>query len=279
MKTWTKLLAMLILALGAATALASKDPADLEGTEDHPQVARFPNFHLDSSSHNDYNEFAFATKSGDQTKAGKYWLVDYILNEGARQPSPTELMKNYENAFKKSGGSMVFRDPPSIAVYRMPLPGGGERWMQMNIDNEGYRYQLAIVDVGGMEQKIEFSSDQMADAIKKNGFVALNGILFDTGKASIKPESQPLVTEVATLLKNDGALKLSVVGHTDNVGDKKANLALSRQRAESVMRALVAAGIDAKRLKADGKGDGEPVADNRSDDGRAKNRRVELVKF
>jgi outer membrane protein OmpA-like peptidoglycan-associated protein len=279
MKKWTHLLAMLILALGAATALASSDPADGEGTQEHPDIHRFPNFHIDNSSHNDYNEFGFATKSGEVTKGGKYWFVDYILNDGARQPSAVELMKNYENAFKKAGGSLVFRDPPMTAVYRMPLPRGGERWMQMNIDNEGYRYQLNVVDVAAMEQKVEFSSDQMADEIKKNGFVALNGILFDTGKATIKAESQELINEIVALLKSDGALKLSVVGHTDNVGDKKANLALSRQRAESVMRSLVAAGVDAKRLKSDGKGDSEPVGDNRTDEGRARNRRVELVKF
>lgn len=239
---------------------------------------RFPNFHLDSSKHYDYNEFAFLTKAGEQTKAGKYWFVDYILNDNARQPSPAELIKNYENAFKKAGGSLVFREQGETAVYRMPLAQGGERWVQMNIDNEGYRYQLTIVDVGGMVQKLEFTSDQMADELKKNGFVALNGILFDTGKASIKPESQALIDEIAALLKKDAKLKLSVVGHTDNVGDKKANLELSKQRAASVMRALVGAGIDARRLKADGKGDAEPVSDNRTENGRAKNRRVELVK-
>lgn len=278
MHLFRKLMIALLLAMSATSALAGKDPADFEGTEDHPQIARFPNFHLDSSKHNDFNEFGFASKNGEQLKSGKYWFVDYILNDGARQPSSVELIKNYENAFKKNGGSLVYREGSETAVYRMPLPGGGERWMQMNVDNEGYRYQLNIIDVAAMQQKVEFSADQMADAIAKNGFVALNGILFDTGKASIKPESKALLDEVVALLKNDSALKLSVVGHTDNVGDRKANLELSKQRAASVMRALVAGGVDAKRLKSDGKGDGEPVADNRTEDGRARNRRVELVK-
>lgn len=274
-----KLLASLALAMAAASALASKDPADFDGTEEHPEIVRFPNFHINNSQRNDYNEFTFMTKSGEQAKAGKYWFVDYILNDDKRQPSPVELMKNYENAFKKAGGGMIFRDRNEIAVFRMTLPGGGERWMQMRIENEGFRYQLAIIEVAAMEQKVEFSTGQMADAIKKNDFVALNGILFDTGKASIKPESQALIDEVVTLLKKDSALKLAIVGHTDNVGDKKANLALSKQRAESVVKQLVAAGIDVKRLKADGKGDTEPVGDNRVEDSRAKNRRVELVKF
>lgn len=280
MRTLTRLLTTLLFLFCAAAALAGqKDPADFEGTQDHPEIARFPNFHLDSSKHNDYNEFEFPVKGGIQTKGGKFWFVDYILNDDARQPSAVELIRNYENAFKKLGGSLVYRGPYNEeATYRQPLPGGGERWMLMHIDNEGYRYQLTIIDVAAMEQKLEFTADQMADAIRKNGFVAINGILFDTGKASIKAESQPLIDEMAAMMKKDASLKLTVVGHTDNVGDKKANLELSKKRAESVMKALVAGGVDGKRLKSDGKGDSEPVGDNRSEDGRAKNRRVELVK-
>jgi OmpA-OmpF porin, OOP family len=278
MRTLTRLLTALLFLLCASAAMAGqKDPADFEGTEDHPEIARFPNFHLDSSKHNDYNEFEFPVKGGSQNKGGKFWFVDYILNDGARQPSSVELMRNYENAFRKLGGSQVFRGPED-ATYRQPLPGGGERWMQMHIDNEGYRYQLTIIDVAAMEQKLEFTADQMADALKKNGFVALNGILFDTGKATIKPESQPLLDEMAAMMKKESSLKLTVVGHTDNVGDKKSNLELSKKRAESVMKALVAGGVDGKRLKSDGKGDSEPVGDNRKEEGRAQNRRVELVK-
>ena len=277
MNLLTKLFISLILAMTAATAVAQKHPADVEGTQEHPEIKRFPNFYIDNSQHNDFNEFSFPTKSGEQVKAGKFWFVDYILIDDARQPSNVELMKNYENAFKKTGGSMIFRDRDT-ATYRMPLAQGGERWMHMNVNNDGYRYQLTIVDVAPMEQKVEFSSDQMAEAISKDGFVALNGILFDTGKAVVKPESEGLLKEIVALLNNDKALKLAIVGHTDNVGDKKANLVLSKQRAESVVKQLVAAGIDAKRLKADGKGDTEPVADNRKEDGRARNRRVELVK-
>ncbi|TFW10125.1 OmpA family protein [Oxalobacteraceae bacterium OM1] len=272
-----------LLALGlaflTASVFAARDPADVEGTEEHPQLVRFPNFFVDNSKRNDYNEVAFPAKNGEQVKAGKYWFVDYILKEGARQPSSVELIRNYENAFKKAGGGLVFRESQDVAVYRMPLPNGSERWTKINVDNDGYRYQLEIVETGGMEQKVEFSADQMADAIKKNGFVALNGILFDTGKASIKPESEPLLNEVVGLLKKDKALKLSIEGHTDNVGDKKANLDLSKKRAESVVAYVTKAGIETKRLKADGKGDTAPVADNRTEDGRAKNRRVELVKF
>lgn len=290
MKRFIHLFLLLTLSLSATMVLAGRDPADNEGTIEHPEVTRFPGFHIDASQMNDYNEFTFATKGFDgsyepigETKAGKYWNIVYFLNEGARKPSAIELVRNYENAFKKAGGGLVARYPksgdPEVAVYRMPRANDGERWMQIAFGNEGSRLEMNIIDVGGMTQKVEFSAGEMADAIKKNGFVALTGILFDTGKATIKPESGSLLDEVVALLKSDKPLKLSVEGHTDNVGDKRANVELSKRRAESVVKYLTSKGVDSNRLKFDGKGDSVPVADNRTEAGRAKNRRVELVKF
>lgn len=290
LKILNKFSFVLLLFLFVTTALAASDPNDTEGTADHPEVTRFPGFHLDSSEMNDYNEFRFANEGFDdsgepkgEVKAGKYWHIFYWLNEGALKPSAIELVRNYENAFKKAGGSLVVRHPqsgePESAVYRMPQPNGGERWMQIDISAGGERLEMNIVDVGAMTQKVEFSADEIADALNKNGYIALTGILFDTGKATIKSESEPLLNEIIALLKNDKSLKLSVEGHTDNVGDKRTNEELSKKRAESVVKYLTGNGIDSKRLKFDGKGDSIPVADNRSENGRAKNRRVELVKF
>jgi len=282
---------LVVLLLGFAPAIfAANDPEDNEGVEEHPEVTRFPGFRIDSSSVTDFDEFLFASKgyNGDyepigEVKAGKHWFVDYCAKEDVRKPSAIELLRNYENAFKKAGGKLINRFPkngdPESAVYRVPLGQGGERWVQINIENNGERYQLHIVDVGAMAQKVEFSADQMAEALKKDGFVALSGILFDTGKAEIKPDSQPMLDEIVALLTNESSLKLSVEGHTDNVGDGRANRELSKRRAESVVKYLIGKGIAAKRLKSEGKGDTAPVADNRTEQGRAKNRRVELVKF
>jgi outer membrane protein OmpA-like peptidoglycan-associated protein len=276
----------LVLAFCAATVLAAKDPNDAEGTADHPEVPRFPGYHIDAATHNDYNEFVFATKGFDamadgkgDTRSGKFWEIRYVINDGARVPSLVEIINNYENAFKKIGGRMVRKDPRQGAVFQMPGANGGERWVQLDIYSQNYGYMLNIVDVGAMAQKVEVSAGEMADAIKKSGVVALHGILFDTGKATLKPESEPQLVEIIALLKREAGLRLSIEGHTDNVGDKKSNLELSRKRAESVVKYLSDKGIDGKRLKADGKGDAVPVADNRSEDGRATNRRVELVRF
>jgi outer membrane protein OmpA-like peptidoglycan-associated protein len=108
--------------------------------------------------------------------------------------------------------------------------------------------------------------------------VTLNNILFDTGRATIKPESEAPLGTVIELLKGDPALKLEIQGHTDNVGGKDTNQKLSRDRAESVKAYLVKGGVVAARLTTAGFGDTQPVADNGSEDGRARNRRVVLVK-
>ncbi len=144
--------------------------------------------------------------------------------------------------------------------------------------NGGSMMSFHIIEVAGMEQKVEMSASEMLDALNKDGFLALYGILFDTGKDTIKPESEPVLAEIVALLKGNPSLKLSIEGHTDNVGKPESNQALSQRRAESVKKYLVGKGIDGPRLETKGWGDTKPVADNRTEEGRAKNRRVELVK-
>jgi outer membrane protein OmpA-like peptidoglycan-associated protein len=278
------------LALAATPAHATRDPQDIDNAVEHPEIPRFPGFYIYDAKHNDFNDFQFASKGYNddgepvgERKAGQYWFVDYYIKDGARHPSPVELLRNFDNAVQKAGGAPVYRNRriefPQGTVYRLPLPRGGERWIQVNVHNEGERYQLFVVDVADMAQKLEMSAGQMADALKKQGHVALTGILFDTGKASIQPESQTLLREVRTLLAQDAQLRLSIIGHTDNVGNAKANAELSARRAEAVVAYLVGQGIVPQRLKASGKGDTTPVADNRTEEGRARNRRVELIRF
>jgi OOP family OmpA-OmpF porin len=103
-------------------------------------------------------------------------------------------------------------------------------------------------------------------------------INFDTGKADIKAESQPIIEQIAALMKSHPDLNVSIEGHTDNVGTPASNKTLSDTRAKSVMSAVVKAGVASGRLTAVGWGQEKPIADNRSEDGRAKNRRVEIVK-
>lgn len=138
---------------------------------------------------------------------------------------------------------------------------------------------LLVVEPKAMEAgKVTVSTELLKNGLLAEGRIALYGIYFDTGRAEVKPESRAQLDEMAKLLTNDRTLKVSIVGHTDNVGAVEANLALSQRRADAVVAALVSTyRIDAGRLKARGVASFAPVASNRTDVGRGKNRRVELV--
>jgi OmpA-OmpF porin, OOP family len=139
---------------------------------------------------------------------------------------------------------------------------------------------LDLIETVPMETRmVTVAAAEMAKSIASTGHIALYGLYFDTDKADVKPESTDTLKEIAALLKGDPKLQLLVVGHTDNVGAYDYNLKLSERRAAAVVQALTTQhGIDAKRLRPAGVGMLAPVAANDTDDGRAKNRRVELVK-
>jgi outer membrane protein OmpA-like peptidoglycan-associated protein len=117
----------------------------------------------------------------------------------------------------------------------------------------------------------------LRSGLKENGHVEVPGIVFDFGKSDIKPESEPALKELAAMLQANAALKVGVVGHTDNVGLVESNMTLSGARAAAVVKALVQRGIGANRLAPHGAGPYAPVASNNTEEGRARNRRVELV--
>jgi outer membrane protein OmpA-like peptidoglycan-associated protein len=128
--------------------------------------------------------------------------------------------------------------------------------------------------------RIAAGGKKLYDALAAAGRVATQGIYFATGSDVLRPESTPVLKEIAAMLQEHGDLKLLIEGHTDNVGDDAANRALSEKRAAAVMRYLVErAGIDASRLEAKGFGESKPVASNDTPEGRQQNRRVELVKM
>jgi outer membrane protein OmpA-like peptidoglycan-associated protein len=121
-------------------------------------------------------------------------------------------------------------------------------------------------------------ANAIAQGLNAEGKMAIYGVTFDTGKADIRPDSKPQLAEMAKLLKSNPQIKVFIVGHTDNQGDFNANMALSQKRAEAIANALAKDyGIAASRLRAAGDANLAPVASNASDEGRARNRRVEMV--
>jgi OOP family OmpA-OmpF porin len=168
--------------------------------------------------------------------------------------------------------------------------GAGDGWISVYVATGGFSMHketlgrpvilVDLVERLGMESKmVTIDASAMAKGIASDGHVALYGILFDTDKTDIKPESAATIAEIAKFLKQDASVKLYVVGHTDNVGIYDYNMGLSQRRAAAVVAELTAKhGIPAARLKPAGSGPLSPVAPNETEDGRAKNRRVELVK-
>ncbi len=147
----------------------------------------------------------------------------------------------------------------------------------MSAFNDGAEYSLVIVEAAPMEQVVVADAAALAKGLAAEGRIALYGIYFDTGKSVVKPESAPTLEQVVKLLKQNAAMQLFVVGHTDGTGPLDANVKLSNERAAAVVKELVGRGIAAARLKAAGVGPWSPLATNRTEEGKAKNRRVELV--
>ena len=156
--------------------------------------------------------------------------------------------------------------------------GDKEYWVQVSTGAIPLHGYIVVLQREGMKQSVGFiDASAMKQAIDTHGRVALQ-INFNVDKATLRPDAEPLLDEINKLLIADPALKLSIEGHTDNRGTAAHNQQLSTARSRSVLGALVGLGVDPSRLQSRGFGQGEPVADNGTEAGRAKNRRVELVK-
>lgn len=270
------IIASLALLAMSGPALAA-DP-DVAGGKDHPLLTRMPGFHIAEYRDKDFESYNFIDKGGKKTPVeGHYYYLQYSIDRGVAQPGELKIRKNVQDALRKIGGTVVFDDNFNRVSTIVVRKDGRETWLEVRSFPALYR--LTIIEKKAMEQLMTADAAAMGDGLNAEGHVAVYGILFDTGKAELKPESDAALAEIAKLLGNDPALKLYVVGHTDNVGQFDANLRLSADRAAAVVKALTGKhGIAAARLAPHGVSSLCPVASNGSEEGRAKNRRVELVK-
>jgi outer membrane protein OmpA-like peptidoglycan-associated protein len=216
--------------------------------------------------------------------------VTQYIYEHKPTTSTLEILRNYENVLKAKGFQAVVSGKATaypalelgnditVGYYRLEEPGGGTVWLHMEAWYNGGRDQpqskLIVVETRPMEQKLQGNAAAMQTALAETGRVAVYGINFDFGKATLRPDSASVLGDVLALLNAEPGLRIGIEGHTDNVGQPAFNRKLSADRAASVKTWLVANGIDAGRLQTAGYGDTRPLADNRSDEGRAKNRRV-----
>ena len=251
---------------------AAGDP-DADGCKDY-FVTRVAGYELWRCDDQAFDSFTFAEGTDKEAKVDGR-IVDnwYKLPDGAAPNSKVSVRRNYENALKAAGWTVVYADD-DVLTEKLSKDGA-ERWVQL-MSNDGAGYELRLAQSGTLQQSVT-TADDMLTALNANGRVALH-INFDTGKATIRPDSQPIVDQIVSLLAANPSLSLSVEGHTDNVGGAASNQTLSTARAQAVVAALVAKGVAASRLSSAGFGQDKPIADNGTEAGRAQNRRVELVK-
>ena len=182
-------------------------------------------------------------------------------------------------SFNKRALKVYFNDKRVVNLPRVNQP----TWMCFNVpyDYKNMTFIRNVVIAKGAVALYDRNPQDVSaveKAIQETGKFVTNNILFDTGKATLKQESMIEIMRVADYMKKNPTARFEVQGHTDNQGSDKINDPLSQQRAEAIVKALEGLGVDGFNLKAVGKGSHEPVADNKTEEGRAKNRRVEFIK-
>lgn len=209
---------------------------------------------------------------------GQHWRANFagvgFLSPFASDISPFDREGLYVYGTLSRGGVDA-----SVSVLTGPVSLFARDHYKTRENTAQAAVAIQIVEPRAMATgQVTVSADAIGKGLDAEGRIALYGIYFDTGKSDIKPESKAQLDQMAAILKARPALRVHIVGHTDNVGSLDANLALSLKRAEAVVSALVNTHrIDARRLSARGVASLSPVAGNRTEDGRALNRRVEMV--
>jgi outer membrane protein OmpA-like peptidoglycan-associated protein len=293
----------IFLCVGLATAQSQ----DVRDSKDHPLISRYPGSVITEYSAREFDEYTLPLGKLEQDKfaksqslEGKITRIHYQI---PLQRSPLEVARNYAQAFQRAGFQTLFSCSsgdqcgggavgdvgwcggcsPNQVSAKLSRPEG-DVYVSFHIEQDNpnveAQVRLDVIEMKPMDSGlVTIDAVTLANDITRTGHASVYGIYFDTGKAEVKPESEATLKEIAKLLQQNSQLKLYVVGHTDNVGSLASNQELSQRRADAVLSVLTSKnGIAAARLRALGAGPIAPVASNESEDGRAKNRRVELVK-
>lgn len=252
--------------------------------KDTPWFSGMPNYTIYDGEDIEFDSYNFWNGKNCTAVEGRKVRRVYTLKEDAQKASAIQISRNYSNAIKSMGGTVIFEGEPQDAdcaefnglniVVGKVVNGIDELWVEI-ATLAGEDYYITIILKELMKQDV--TADSMFEALNRDGHIALY-INFDTGKSIIRDESKPVIDQIVQMLKLNPDLKIGVEGHTDNVGTPASNKTLSEARAKSVVSAIVARGISADRLSPAGFGQDKPIADNNTEEGRAKNRRVELVK-
>lgn len=244
---------------------------------DYRLIGHMPGYVADTPTKRNFDKADFTVQQGEDTPTvsveGALYDVGYMF-DGDSPASNLAIQQNYRDALAKLGAQVLYTDD-SNTTARLEHDG---RTIWLKINSQVTEIEVTAIDEKPFAASIQPpTADAMKAALDKDGHVALY-VNFDFNKATLRPDAKPVIDQVAALLKNDPALKLEVDGYTDNVGADDYNVKLSQARAASVVAALKADGADVARLSSNGFGPANPIADQSTAEGRAKNRRVELVK-
>ena len=268
-----------VLSLLFIISVISIAQEDVPESKDHPLITRMPNFYIVDYNEKEFDQMDFKNSEGEDVKVEGYrYDISYeIKEEHTATPSELQILRNYENALEKIGGTLVYEASPEEAWLKLEK-GDKTFWIYVFAHCDGECYELTITEKQEMAQEVIVEAKNLAQDIKLTGHASVYGIYFDFDKAEVKPESEPALKEIAKLLRQDPQLNLYVVGHTDYVGEFNYNIKLSQERANAIVEILVSKyAISPNRLKAYGVGPLAPVASNKTEEGRSLNRRVELV--
>jgi flagellar motor protein MotB len=298
--------------VAAVSALLLPSSVLAAGVDEKALLSPYPQSKLINEKATEFDDYELVIGGTDSAKGAcgtKQKLEGRVVRfyyENPKTRSHAEIFANYRDAVAKAGFQTIFTckeegcyldgKPSNNNAFCGDrsigtLPSAGTRYLAAKLPRKDGDVYLAVhvyehftdlhyVTVKPMETGlVKVDARALGVGIQADGHVAVYGIVFETGKAELKPASAPVIAEIVKLLQGDPGLKLHVVGHTDAVGALDANIALSRRRAESVVKELTGRhGIAAARLRPDGVGPLVPLASNDTDAGRARNRRVDLVK-
>lgn len=266
--------ALFLCCLFVGPAGAAPPAVDKKGCTDSKLLTRMPGCLIRDCKASEYEMAKIRTsKPKTEMLEGAFEEIRYFC---APDLSPAAVGGNVAGALTAAGYEITVREP--YATTRYWVTGRkGPQWVAVYAEKGNYI--LTTLRLKELEQVIQATADGWADQINKTGRVSVYGINFDTAKATLRPDSEQVLQEVSKLLEKNPDWYLLVGGHTDSTGSDAVNVPLSRQRAEAVVAWLAKAGVDAHRLTAAGFGARKPVGDNAGEDGRAKNRRVDLIKL
>jgi len=263
--------------------MAAWAQTDVAGAADHPVVPRLAGgqYYISDHEAHEFGSGDFYVADDSKTVEGRFTRIEYWIKDGGKAYSGIEIGRNYQRAVAEKKGETLHFDLSNSggnATFRLAVDTRVV-WIGLSVSNGGEVYELTIVEEAALTPQVALNAGAMAAALVAEGRVTIRGILFDSGLATIKAESVAQLEAIADLLASDSTLNLEIVGHTDSTGTPEGNLTLSRQRADAVKAWLVATrNIRSDRLTTTGRGDTQPVGDNATEDGRAQNRRVELIK-